>query len=115
MSANRAISIAEDIADKSDEGVSVLVVDDQAPIRESMVITFRREGDAGEDDPQGQDSAPVQQLAEENNSPYHPEAGDQVVVERDEIGGVRIARRPQRPHDHRWRVRRQLNLHVHEF
>jgi len=40
MSTSRSNPIAESEAD----AVSVLVVDDQAPIRESMVITFRREG-----------------------------------------------------------------------
>ena len=44
MSTNRSRSVAEDTSEESVQGVSVLVVDDQAPIRESMVITFRREG-----------------------------------------------------------------------
>jgi len=44
MSTNRSRSIAEEPAEEAVPGVSVLVVDDQAPIRESMVITFRREG-----------------------------------------------------------------------
>ena len=44
MSTNRSRSIAEDTSEESVQSVSVLVVDDQAPIRESMVITFRREG-----------------------------------------------------------------------
>ena len=44
MSTNRSRSIADDTSGESVQGVSVLVVDDQAPIRESMVITFRREG-----------------------------------------------------------------------
>ncbi|GMR22807.1 MAG: sigma-54 dependent transcriptional regulator [Acidobacteriota bacterium] len=48
MSTNRSRSIAEATSEKSVQGVSVLVVDDQAPIRESMVITFRREGYAVE-------------------------------------------------------------------
>ncbi len=43
MSANQSRPIAEEET-KVAPGVSVLVVDDQAPIRESMVITFRREG-----------------------------------------------------------------------
>ena len=43
MSANQSRPIAEEET-KIAPGVSVLVVDDQAPIRESMVITFRREG-----------------------------------------------------------------------
>jgi DNA-binding NtrC family response regulator len=44
MSTNRSRSVAEDPSEGSVHAVSVLVVDDQAPIRESMVITFRREG-----------------------------------------------------------------------
>ena len=48
MSTNRSRSIAEDTSEESAQPVSVLVVDDQAPIRESMVITFRREGYAVE-------------------------------------------------------------------
>jgi DNA-binding NtrC family response regulator len=48
MSVNRSRSIAEEVVDETVDGVSVLVVDDQAPIRESMVITFRREGYAVE-------------------------------------------------------------------
>lgn len=48
MSVNRSRSIAEEPNDEAVAGVSVLVVDDQAPIRESMVITFRREGYAVE-------------------------------------------------------------------
>ncbi len=44
MSTNRSRSVAEDTSEESVQSVSVLVVDDQAPIRESMVITFRREG-----------------------------------------------------------------------
>ena len=48
MSTNRSRSIAEDTSEESAQAVSVLVVDDQAPIRESMVITFRREGYAVE-------------------------------------------------------------------
>jgi len=48
MSTNRSRSIAEDTSEESAHAVSVLVVDDQAPIRESMVITFRREGYAVE-------------------------------------------------------------------
>ena len=43
MSANQSRPIAEEEREIA-PGVSVLVVDDQAPIRESMVITFRREG-----------------------------------------------------------------------
>ncbi len=43
MSANQSRPIAEEETEIA-PGVSVLVVDDQAPIRESMVITFRREG-----------------------------------------------------------------------
>ena len=44
MSENRAKSIVEDSSEELAHEAAVLVVDDQAPIRESMVITFRREG-----------------------------------------------------------------------
>ncbi len=44
MSANRSRYTADEAAVTRAPGVSVLVVDDQAAIRESMVITFRREG-----------------------------------------------------------------------
>jgi two-component system response regulator HydG len=48
MRIDRSRSIAEDAGREPADGISVLVVDDQAPIRESMVITFRREGYAVE-------------------------------------------------------------------
>lgn len=44
MSANRSRYAVDDAQVNRTPGVSVLVVDDQAAIRESMVITFRREG-----------------------------------------------------------------------
>jgi two-component system, NtrC family, response regulator AtoC len=44
MSANRSRYAADEAEVTRAPGVSVLVVDDQAAIRESMVITFRREG-----------------------------------------------------------------------
>jgi DNA-binding NtrC family response regulator len=43
MSVNPSRPLSEEETEVA-PGVSVLVVDDQAPIRESMVITFRREG-----------------------------------------------------------------------
>jgi two-component system response regulator HydG len=44
MSANRSRFLADDVDEARAPEASVLVVDDQAAIRESMVITFRREG-----------------------------------------------------------------------
>ena len=44
MSENRSKSVVEEAPEDTATEASVLVVDDQAPIRESMVITFRREG-----------------------------------------------------------------------
>ncbi|HSF18567.1 MAG TPA: sigma-54 dependent transcriptional regulator [Vicinamibacteria bacterium] len=44
MSANRSRPIAEARAEPHSAKISILVVDDQPAIRESMVITFRREG-----------------------------------------------------------------------
>ncbi len=44
MSRNRTKSVVEESPEDTAIEASVLVVDDQAPIRESMVITFRREG-----------------------------------------------------------------------
>ena len=44
MSANRSRYGVDEAEVTRAPGVSVLVVDDQAAIRESMVITFRREG-----------------------------------------------------------------------
>ncbi|TDI40582.1 MAG: sigma-54-dependent Fis family transcriptional regulator [Acidobacteria bacterium] len=44
MSQNRSKSVVEESPEDLAVEASVLVVDDQAPIRESMVITFRREG-----------------------------------------------------------------------
>ena len=44
MSQNRTKSVIEESPEDTAIEASVLVVDDQAPIRESMVITFRREG-----------------------------------------------------------------------
>jgi DNA-binding NtrC family response regulator len=44
MRQNRTKSVIEESPEDTAIEASVLVVDDQAPIRESMVITFRREG-----------------------------------------------------------------------
>src|SRR3990172_5527445 len=44
MSVNRSRRLAEEAEARRAAAISVLVVDDQAAIRESMVITFRREG-----------------------------------------------------------------------
>ena len=44
MSEHRSKSVVEESPEETATEASVLVVDDQAPIRESMVITFRREG-----------------------------------------------------------------------
>lgn len=44
MSAKQSRSVADRQTENLSNGFSILVVDDQAAIRESMVITFRREG-----------------------------------------------------------------------
>ena len=44
MSENRSKTVVDESPEDTATEASVLVVDDQAPIRESMVITFRREG-----------------------------------------------------------------------
>jgi len=56
MSVNRSRHLAEEADEEKASTVSVLVVDDQAAIRESMVITFRREGYAVESAESGEEA-----------------------------------------------------------
>src|SRR3970282_3006879 len=56
MSVNRSRHLAEEAEESRASTVSVLVVDDQAAIRESMVITFRREGYAVESAESGEEA-----------------------------------------------------------
>ncbi|MGH9324917.1 MAG: sigma-54-dependent transcriptional regulator, partial [Vicinamibacteria bacterium] len=56
MSVNRSRFLVEETEEARSPGVSVLVVDDQAAIRESMVITFRREGYAVESAESGEEA-----------------------------------------------------------
>jgi CheY-like chemotaxis protein len=56
MSVNRSRHLVEEAEEGRAPAVSVLVVDDQAAIRESMVITFRREGYAVESSESGEEA-----------------------------------------------------------
>ena len=56
MSVNRSRQLVEEAEESRGPAVSVLVVDDQAAIRESMVITFRREGYAVESAESGEEA-----------------------------------------------------------
>src|SRR3989304_1364928 len=56
MSVKRSRHLVEETEESRASAVSVLVVDDQAAIRESMVITFRREGYAVESAESGEEA-----------------------------------------------------------
>src|SRR3970040_2627608 len=87
MSVNRSRDLVEESEESRSSAVSVLVVDDQAAIRDSMVITCRREGYAVESAESGEEALDL----------LYRKPFDLVVTDLrlTGIGGLEVLRRPK--------------------